>query len=278
MVILWDTVHDNFITNTYNCEIMPAIYQNVFIAMGPTLKIINRFLYTNLIQPAINNGYHKNDSGFYLESFDDKIISHSILDEFLNLGGTPPFEVRNVAGWKKITEQLKQRYILYCNDVCDQLNDEFYEEKDKRFDDHLKKWEWFKSPYPMDKDHPGKMTIYAQRRDGRVESDPSSFQPPTKRKLRCVLSDSDENLIDHIERNAMHYGAFLRYKSSYNNPKEAVEYAGTKVKTKEYPYGTTLGEFLVGRRLLRLFNLSMVYPPKDWEPPSPEKGRKWLNI
>lgn len=130
------TVHDNFITNTYYCHIMPQLYLNIIKEMGPPLKIINRFLYRNLIEPAIDNGYHKNESGFYLGYFDDKIISDRILDEFLKIGGTPQSEVRNVAGWKKITEQLKQSYHLYCNAVCG---------PNKTFDEHLVNWNKFSS-------------------------------------------------------------------------------------------------------------------------------------
>ncbi|XP_027333857.1 uncharacterized protein LOC113848504 [Abrus precatorius] len=130
------TVHDNFITNTYCCEYMPSLYLYVIKNMGPPLKIINRFIYRNLIEPAIENGYYQNDRGFHLEYFDDKIIPDPILDKFLKIGGTPPSEVRNVAGWKKITEQLKQSYQLYCKAVCG---------PNKTFAEHLDKWNRFSS-------------------------------------------------------------------------------------------------------------------------------------
>jgi DNA-directed RNA polymerase len=129
------TVHDNFISNSYNRLYMPELYLSVFKNMGPPLKIINRFLYINLIEPAIENGYH-NERGFYLEYFDDKIIPEHILDEFLKIGGTPPSEVKNVAGWKKIIEQLKQRYQLYCNVVCGPR---------KTFAEHSDRWNKFRN-------------------------------------------------------------------------------------------------------------------------------------
>lgn len=130
------TVHDNFITNTYNCNNLATRYLDVIKDMGPPLKIINRFLYINLIEPAIVNGYYKNVRGLNLEYFDDKIIPDHILDEFLKIGGLPPSEVRNVAGWKKITEQLKQRYQLYCKAVCGE---------EKTFAEHRKRWLRFRS-------------------------------------------------------------------------------------------------------------------------------------
>lgn len=130
------TVHDNFITNTYNCEYMATLYLGVIKNMGPPLKMINRFLYINLIEPAIENAPHKNVRGFNLEYFDDKLIPDPILDEFLKIGGIPPSEVRNAAGWKKITEQLKQRYQLYCKAVCG---------PEKKFSEHMSKWNRFQS-------------------------------------------------------------------------------------------------------------------------------------
>lgn len=130
------TVHDNFITNTYNSIVIPYMYLKVIQEMGPPLKIINRFIYINLIEPAIANGHYNNEEkGYNLKYFDDKIIPDHILDEFLKLRGIPPSEVKNAAGWKKITEQLKQRYQLYCNAVCGQH---------KKFDYHLLNWYRFR--------------------------------------------------------------------------------------------------------------------------------------
>lgn len=136
------TVHDNFITNTYNCKHIAKIYLDVIKEMGPPLKIINHFIYINLIEPAIANGYYNEEvKGFNLKYFDkmyfdDKIIPDHILDQFLKIGGIPESEAKNAAGWKKITEQLKQRYQLYCNAVCGPNK--------KTFDDHLFNWKRFR--------------------------------------------------------------------------------------------------------------------------------------
>jgi DNA-directed RNA polymerase len=137
------TVHDNFITNTHNCMKIPNIYLNVIQTMGPPLRIINRFIYINIIEPAIANGLYNNVKGYNMESFDNMIIPDKILDEFLKIGGIPPSEVRNAAGWKKITEQLKQRYQLYCNAVCDNKDNKKGENK-KTFKSHLSNWNRFR--------------------------------------------------------------------------------------------------------------------------------------
>ena len=82
-----------------------------------------------------------------MNSFDNQIIPAHILDEFLKMGGTPPSEVKNASGWKKIIEQLKQRYQLYCGEVCkiDKNKDkDKNKEKDKNtFHKHLVKWNMF---------------------------------------------------------------------------------------------------------------------------------------
>jgi len=137
------TVHDNFITNTKNCEALPVYYLNVIKGKGTPLQIINRFIYTNIIKPVFNTGHSQRY--YSMEHFDDKIISLNILDEFLKIGGTPQSEAGNVAGWKKIIEQFKQRYVLYTMEVCGPPDDDDDEVKDTRFDNHLKKWVKFRN-------------------------------------------------------------------------------------------------------------------------------------
>ena len=139
--------------------------------------------------------------------------------------------------------------------------------------------EFLRGKYLMDKDHPGRMTIYAKR-GGRLESGASELSAAEVKNLRFVLSDSDQSLlkefgehslecllvhtlgqlfnlensvslaslIERIECNVRGYASFLRDNSVVvNKPKDAVEEAvvGTKAKTKAYPFGTGLVEFLV---------------------------------
>lgn len=103
--------------------------------MGPPLKIINRFIYKNIMEPAIAKGLYNNVKGYNLKSFDERIIPEPILDEFLKIGLISPEDVTNAAGLKKINNKLKQRYQLYCNAVCG---------SNKKFDDHLFKWNRFR--------------------------------------------------------------------------------------------------------------------------------------
>ena len=129
------TVHDNFITNIHYCKYISKIYLHVIKEMGPPLKIINRFIYKNIMEPAIAKGLYNNVKGYNLKSFDERIIPEPILDEFLKIGLISPEDVTNAAGLKKINNKLKQRYQLYCNAVCG---------SNKKFDDHLFKWNRFR--------------------------------------------------------------------------------------------------------------------------------------
>nr|CAA71809.1 RNA polymerase [Beta vulgaris subsp. maritima] len=111
------TVHDNFISNTELCHYMPLFYRAAFKKMEAPLTLINRFIYTNLIEPSldnvdINKKYYYLRSGFY----DHKIIPTSLLNDFLSI--TPLSETKNKSGWKKITDQLKSQYKLYVKKVC----------------------------------------------------------------------------------------------------------------------------------------------------------------
>ena len=153
--------------------------------------------------------------------------------------------------------------------------------------------EFLRGKYLMDKVHPGRMTVYSQR-DCMPESGASKLSAEEIKKLRSVLSESDEllliefgehslecllvhtlghlfnidtsvsvaSLIDRIENNVRHYASFLCSKRGGKNPTDAVDDAdvGSKVKrqvkTKSYPFGTALVEFLVSRGLLRLVTYS----------------------
>ncbi|KAK7295398.1 hypothetical protein RJT34_18305 [Clitoria ternatea] len=54
--------------------------------------------------------------------------------------------------------------------------------------------EFLRGKYLMDKEHPGRMTIYAQR-CGRLEFGASELSAADKNQLRCVLSDSDQSML-----------------------------------------------------------------------------------
>jgi hypothetical protein len=128
------TVHDNFISNTIFCKLLTQLYRNAFKDMGPPLTLINQFLYMNLIEPELDNVDKQKYSYLCPGYYDKEIIPMNVLDEFLCT--TPLSEAKNKAGWKKITDQLKIRYHLYCKSVCG---------PQKSFAEHSARWKRFHS-------------------------------------------------------------------------------------------------------------------------------------
>ncbi|KAG4946751.1 hypothetical protein JHK87_042758 [Glycine soja] len=148
--------------------------------------------------------------------------------------------------------------------------------------------EFLRGKYLMDKEYPGRMTIYAESRSGdSLETSGSELSDEENKNLRCVLSESDKSLlvelgehsiecllvhtlghlfnlenivslaslVDRIERNVRDYASSstLYYNSRVCNLSMDAADKGTKAsKTRAYPFGTALVEFLVSRGLLRL--------------------------
>ncbi|KAG2376396.1 uncharacterized protein HKW66_Vig0154500 [Vigna angularis] len=134
--------------------------------------------------------------------------------------------------------------------------------------------EFLRGKYLMDKEYPGRMTIYAQSRKGdSLETGASELSAEERKNLRSVLSESDKlllvefgehtiecllvhtlgylfnlensvslaSLIDRIESNVRHYATFLRYQKGVQKKNEVDEIdVGTKAKTKAYPFRTAL--------------------------------------
>ncbi|XP_027351179.1 uncharacterized protein LOC113862290 [Abrus precatorius] len=133
--------------------------------------------------------------------------------------------------------------------------------------------EYLRGKYLTDKT--GRMTIYAKKLSSAdvknlrfvlSDSDQSLLKEFGEHTLECLLvhtlgqlfnldnSVSLAGLVERIESNVRVYASFLRDNSMVNKPKDAAEEAvdDTKAKTKAYPFGTALVEFLVTRDLLRL--------------------------
>ncbi|XP_057432166.1 probable DNA-directed RNA polymerase [Lotus japonicus] len=175
--------------------------------------------------------------------------------------------------------------------------------------------EFLRGKYLMDKESPGRLTIYAENRNPGA----SELSAEEKKNLRSVLSDSDKlllvelgehsiecllvhtlghlfnlenvvslaSLVDRIESNVRVYATTLRNNRicKQSNDDDAVD-EGTKAakaaKTISYPFGTALVEFLVSRGLLRLvthnddlFNLNSESSPKTVVKKVVKKGHNY---
>lgn len=74
------TVHDNFITTAQYCYDIPRIYSNIICDMGPPLKIINEFIYMNVIKPILkreSSGLTEKDITYY-------VFQQNVLEYYLN--------------------------------------------------------------------------------------------------------------------------------------------------------------------------------------------------
>lgn len=78
------TVHDNFISTACASQFIPDYYTDVIRKMGPPLKIINEFLYMNIIQfhPFVSSG-EKQHRGNISNYWSDKVIPTQDLRKFL---------------------------------------------------------------------------------------------------------------------------------------------------------------------------------------------------
>jgi len=122
------TVHDNFITTIEYSKELPHIYSTVISEMGPPLKIINEFIYMNVIIPVLspNDEYH--------ESFCNSIITESKLFKYLMFNVPENLTMSQRATWLEKIDMIVKSYITYTNLVCD---DEI------SWDSHIKRWNSF---------------------------------------------------------------------------------------------------------------------------------------
>ncbi len=126
------TVHDNFISNTSNCELLQKIYLNIFRMLEPPLLSINKFIDLNIIQPNPHN-----EGGINLEN----VIPLPKLRAYLNAWKRPKSE--NKKRWETNIERIINYYSEYCMAVCGPDQRQFGEMTDGRWKEHLKRWERF---------------------------------------------------------------------------------------------------------------------------------------
>lgn len=126
------TVHDNFISNTANCEELPSMYLHIFKSMGPPLLSINKFIDLNIIRP--HGTIHLN-----LE----RVIPLPKLRDYLNAWERPKSE--NKKKWETNIERIINYYSEYCMAVCGSSSGipGDMPDADVRWDAHVKRYKEF---------------------------------------------------------------------------------------------------------------------------------------
>lgn len=132
------TVHDNFITTAKYSHYIPVIYLKVIREMGPPLKILNEFIYMNIMKPIVkveSEGPHEGD-------FADKVISKEILHFYLKANVPENISKKMMATWEERILGILTSYENYTRYVCGN-----FQSTNARdcFRAHERKWEKFKS-------------------------------------------------------------------------------------------------------------------------------------
>lgn len=115
------TVHENFITTPPYVRMVPDIYIEVFINMGPPLKIINDLIRINLIQPNYaNRGIHI-PLAFQYYYNSNPMPSDSFTDYLNSL--YPLSSMKDKKKWDKKVSDFVKYYNNYVDAVCGNPND-----------------------------------------------------------------------------------------------------------------------------------------------------------
>lgn len=126
------TVHDNFISNTPNCESLHSIYLSIFRGLEPPLLSINKFIDLNIIRSSPHN-----EGVINLEN----VIPLPKLRACLYAWKRPKSE--NKKRWETNIERIINYYSEYCMAVCGPDQGPFGEMTDGRWGAHLKRWQRF---------------------------------------------------------------------------------------------------------------------------------------
>lgn len=139
------TVHENFISNVYFCQLLPRIYQTVFTSLGPPLRFINNFFNSNIIRLALQNGLDKNKLGVNIEQFPYIVLTEECIDTLFNciLPETFKNKKEKLKVWNANVSRFKTYYFGYVRTVC--CEDPRSGSVDMKWDNHEIKWEQFMS-------------------------------------------------------------------------------------------------------------------------------------
>ena len=132
------TVHDNFITTAKYSHYIPVIYLKVIREMGPPLKILNEFIYMNIMKPIVK----VESAGPHEGYFADKVISKEILHFYLKANVPENISKKMMATWEERILGILTSYENYTRYVCGN-----FQSTNARdcFRAHERKWEKFKS-------------------------------------------------------------------------------------------------------------------------------------
>ncbi|KAL4553923.1 hypothetical protein LXL04_039979 [Taraxacum kok-saghyz] len=110
------TVHDNFISTSYHSKKLASIYSSALVSLGHPLKIINKFIYLNVIKHQFENAI--------LEKISDSLIEEVIPRDRLTsyLKENIPEDIRTSNSKRKIwderIETILNSYESYTQLVC----------------------------------------------------------------------------------------------------------------------------------------------------------------
>lgn len=145
------TVHDNFITTTAYAAGVPKTYTNVFMEMGHPLRIIDEFIYINLIPRDLYNELF-NHRKLYSEYMNKPypILNDDLIRDFKSLGPKDMSNKDKLKWYKKIDDTVSC-YTEYVITVCGYApNGEMYNvDKWNYFHSQLKRWDSLKYNYSL---------------------------------------------------------------------------------------------------------------------------------
>lgn len=134
------TVHDNFITTAQYCYNIPRIYSNIICDMGPPLKIINEFIYMNVIKPILK----RESSGLTEDDISYGVFPQNVLEYFLNANVPENISKKMRETWGERIKVILASYENYTRNVC---GGDFHNSRNPIHESaqaHKEKWDQFK--------------------------------------------------------------------------------------------------------------------------------------
>lgn len=110
------TVHDNFICTMFNSNLIPIIYSKVFRNMGPPLKIINDFIYMNVMKHIHNR--ESNVHPVLGKRSNSSVIPKEELDYFLRKNIPSNISKKMLESWEENISGILTCYETYTRRVC----------------------------------------------------------------------------------------------------------------------------------------------------------------
>lgn len=118
------TVHDNFVSTAHHSWMLPGLYTLSFSRLDPPLRVINQFIYENVISPVLGRpaGLFSRDTGPSWRragAFDlDRVFSSTDLAECLHEGIPGTVNRKLMKDWSGRIQNLVKAYEAYTGEVC----------------------------------------------------------------------------------------------------------------------------------------------------------------